>query len=87
MAEDPDESEFRFGVASGDDGADDDGRDGPRPTVPDYSEGEPVPPREDDEPADAGRLEPGRPSLESVVFVVLGALATLAVFARMFPFF
>lgn len=86
MAEDPDESEFRFGVASEDDEADD-GRDGPRPKVPDYSEEEPVPPREDDEPTDADRLEPGRPSLESVVFVVLGALATLAVFARMFPFF
>lgn len=82
MAEDPDESEFRFGVAS----EDGDGQDGPRPKVPDYSEAEPVPPRDAD-PASSGRLQPGRPSLESVVFVVLGVLATLAAFARMFPFF
>lgn len=38
------------------------------------------------DPPDPQRLEPGTPSLESVVFVVLGMTATVAAFALMFPF-
>lgn len=81
MDEDADEGGFRFGVASeNEDGSD------PEPRVPEYS-GEPTMGAQlTDEPAGPDRLEPGAPSLENVVFVLLGVLGTLAALAQMFPF-
>lgn len=87
MEEDPDESEFKFGLASENDEAEaESGLDGPEPRVPEYSGREP--PRENAaaDSATPERIEPGTPSLESVLFVVLGILATLAAFALMLPF-
>lgn len=81
MDEDADEGGFRFGVAS----EDEDGS-GPEPRVPEYSGDATIGAQLADEPADPDRLEPGTPSLENVVFVLLGVLATLAAFAQMFPF-